>query len=232
MKRGAFNLTKMQSKMDEPEKLFTKPDRKMCPDHQEEDLRFFCLKCEIPICRDCKVVSHEGHKADLVASVAKGMREKLVQILDKTELKISKLKEKVEDTSEKADYEEEVHNDEDTLNEIKNIANETKVEIDKLVGKIECEIKIHYEEPNAERMRDKMEKLVTLKESVSEAMDSDHGTVTSFKALVEDDTKYSEEEPEDKKPLTRAVVKENLLSEFKIFFGEIGEDIRNFNVKG
>ena len=228
-----FDLkTKMQSKMDESEKLFTKPDRKMCPDHQEEDLRFFCLSCEVPICRDCKVVTHEGHKADLVTNVAKGMREKLVQILEKTESEISKLKEEAEDTSEKADIKEEiVPNDEDTMNEIRNIANETKAEIDKLVSEIESEIKVHDEEPNAERVRVKMANLVALKESLAEALEGDYATVSAFKALVEEDAKYSEEIPEDA-TLTRNVVKENLVSDFKVFFGQIKEDIRNFNLKG
>ena len=217
--------------MDETEKLFTKPGRKMCPDHQEEDLRFFCLSCEVPICRDCKVVTHEGHEADLVANVAKGMREKLVNILEKTELEVSKLKEEAEDTSEKADIKEQiVPNDEDAMNEIRNISNETKAEIDKLVSKIEDEIKVHDEEPNAERMRVKMANLVALKESLAEAMDGDYATVTTFKALIEEDAKYSDEVPEDK-TLTRNVVKKNLLTYFKVFLGEIVEDLGNFDVE-
>lgn len=226
-----FNLNKMDSKEDETEKPFIKPGRKICPDHQEEDLRFFCLSCEVPICRDCKVVTHDGHKADLVANVAKGMRKKLVNLLEKTELEISKLKDESEDTSEKADIKEEmVPNDEDTMNEIRNIANETKAEIDKLVSEIESEIKLHDEEPNAERLRVKMANLVALKKSLVEALDSDYETVKAFKDLVED-SKCSEEMPEDS-ALTRSVVKENLLSDFRVFFGEINVDIRNFNVKG
>ena len=221
----------MQSKMSETEKLFTKPGRKMCPDHQEEDLRFFCLSCEVPICRDCKVVTHEGHKADLVTNVAKGMREKLVNILEKTELEISKLKEEAEDTSEKADIKDKiVPNDEDTMNEIRNIANETKDEIDKLVSKIEYEIKVHDEEPNAERMRIKMANLVALKESLAAAMDGDYATVTTFKALIEEDAKYSDEVLEDK-TLTRNVVKKNLLTYFKVFLGEVVKDLGNFDVE-
>lgn len=222
-----FNLNKMDSKEEE---TFIKPGRKICPDHQEEDLRFFCLSCEVPICRDCKVVTHDGHKADLVANVAKGMREKLVNLLEKTELEISKLKDESEDTSEKAGIKEEMlPNDEDTMNEIRNIANETKAEIDKLVSEIDSEIKLHDEEPNAERLRVKMANLVALKESLVEALDGDYETVKALKDLVED-SKCSEEMPEDS-ALTRSVVKENLLSDFKVFFGQIVEDVKNFDIK-
>ena len=217
--------------MDEKEKMFTKPGRKMCPDHDEEDLRFFCLSCEVPICRDCKVVAHDGHKADLVTSVAKEMREKLVKVLEKTEVEISKLKEEMEGTSEKADTKgEKVPSDQDTMNEIRNIANETKADIDKLVADIESEIQLHDEEPNAERLRPKMAKLAAFKESVSEALESEYATVKAFKVLVEEDAKYSEETPADV-AFTRTIVKLNLLADFKVFFGQIIEDVRNFDVK-
>ena len=221
----------MGSKTDEKEKLFTKPGRKMCPDHDEEDLRFFCLSCEVPICRDCKVLTHDGHKADLVTNVANGMREKLVQILEKTEVEISKLKEEMEGTSEKAGTKgEKVPSDQDTMDEIRNIANETKAEIDKLVTDIESEILLHGEEPNAERLWPKMAKLVAFKESLGEALESDCAIVNAFKVLVEEDAKHSVEMPEEI-AFTRTIVKLNLLAELKVFFGQIIEDVKNFDVK-
>ncbi|XP_041358292.1 E3 ubiquitin-protein ligase TRIM56-like [Gigantopelta aegis] len=42
-----------------------------CIKHKGEVMRFYCRPCEKPICRDCKLTSHEGHKTvdlcDLVA---------------------------------------------------------------------------------------------------------------------------------------------------------------------
>lgn len=35
-----------------------------CQKHTEETLRFHCIRCEEPVCRDCKHTSHEGHKTE------------------------------------------------------------------------------------------------------------------------------------------------------------------------
>ena len=48
-----------------------------CESHPGEDLRFFCQTCEILICRDCKPLDHDGHKAEQIQDVAKGMRDGL-----------------------------------------------------------------------------------------------------------------------------------------------------------
>ena len=59
-----------------------------CPDHNKEDLRFFCRDCEVAICRDCKVVSHTMHATDMVDTVADEMRQKLKTLLDETEAEL------------------------------------------------------------------------------------------------------------------------------------------------
>ncbi|XP_061182528.1 E3 ubiquitin-protein ligase TRIM56-like [Saccostrea echinata] len=33
-----------------------------CSEHADEDLRYFCETCDVPICRDCIVLSHQSHK--------------------------------------------------------------------------------------------------------------------------------------------------------------------------
>ncbi|XP_062605127.1 E3 ubiquitin-protein ligase TRIM56-like [Saccostrea cucullata] len=33
-----------------------------CSEHAGEDLRYFCETCDVPICRDCIVLSHQSHK--------------------------------------------------------------------------------------------------------------------------------------------------------------------------
>ena len=43
----------------------------LCKAHKTEDLRFYCHNCEVPICRDCKVVGHEGHKINIISEVGR-----------------------------------------------------------------------------------------------------------------------------------------------------------------
>ena len=53
-----------------------------CTKHPDEDLRFYCMVCKEVICRDCKVVSHEGHKIDMVKNVIAKLKEDIETILD------------------------------------------------------------------------------------------------------------------------------------------------------
>lgn len=41
-----------------------------CDIHQHEEVKFHCTKCDIPICRDCKVIDHEGHQTTSVKDIA------------------------------------------------------------------------------------------------------------------------------------------------------------------
>ena len=64
-----------------------------CGKHPEEQLRFYCLKCECTICRDCRMTNHaEGHKTldmvdlqqsakDLVSRVNEIIVENFVPVL-------------------------------------------------------------------------------------------------------------------------------------------------------
>ena len=36
--------------------------QQMCAEHQEEPLSIFCEKCELPVCKECKVSFHDNHK--------------------------------------------------------------------------------------------------------------------------------------------------------------------------
>lgn len=71
----------------------SKSNYQFCKDHQGEDLRFYCRKCDAVICRDCKVVSHEGHKTDMVINVINELKQKVETILNEAEKEI-KLKHK------------------------------------------------------------------------------------------------------------------------------------------
>ena len=64
--------------LDEPTK---EPSPQMCVEHPKEDLRFFCCDCRKQICRDCKIVSHEGHATDMVDNVVAEMKVTLEKSL-------------------------------------------------------------------------------------------------------------------------------------------------------
>ena len=69
-----------------------KPKHPICKDHETEDLRFYCVDCEIPICRDCKAVGHEGHKISLISNVAKEKRAEVLKIIPCVEFRGERLK--------------------------------------------------------------------------------------------------------------------------------------------
>ena len=50
-----------------------------CPQHKDEVLKFYCLKCEKLICRDCRITKHKDHsdQCDLAEEVAKHEMESL-----------------------------------------------------------------------------------------------------------------------------------------------------------
>ena len=67
--------------LDEPTKEVAEPSPQMCVEHPKEDLRFFCCDCKKQICRDCKIVSHEGHATDMVDNVVAEMKVTLEKFL-------------------------------------------------------------------------------------------------------------------------------------------------------
>ena len=69
--------------LDEPTKY------KMCVEHPKEDLRFFCCHCRTQICRDCKIVSHEGHATEMADNVVAKTRETLEESLNDANISIT-----------------------------------------------------------------------------------------------------------------------------------------------
>ena len=59
-----------------------------CEKHQGETLKLFCKSCDKPICRDCTIVDHQGHKYLFVADAAAKEKESVKQLLDKTKAKV------------------------------------------------------------------------------------------------------------------------------------------------
>ena len=65
------------------------PNHPICSVHKTEDLRFYCRECRERICRDCKVVSHEGHATGMAKEIATEMRKELNETFTDTERAIN-----------------------------------------------------------------------------------------------------------------------------------------------
>ncbi|KAJ8033556.1 E3 ubiquitin-protein ligase TRIM56 [Holothuria leucospilota] len=55
-----------------------------CDEHKEEKLRFYCKTCSQLICRDCTVVSHQGHECTKAENEASLAKERLQDLLEKS----------------------------------------------------------------------------------------------------------------------------------------------------
>lgn len=50
-------------------------NQRSCAQHPQEKYRFFCQPCRVPLCRDCKLTSHEGHATCDLRQVAARAKE-------------------------------------------------------------------------------------------------------------------------------------------------------------
>ena len=50
-----------------------------CAKHKDEVIRFYCRPCEKPICRDCKLTSHEGHKTEDLSDLVVAAKSSLAK---------------------------------------------------------------------------------------------------------------------------------------------------------
>ncbi|XP_059423955.1 tripartite motif-containing protein 66-like [Carassius carassius] len=56
--------------------------RRRCPSHIQESLRFFCLICEELTCKDCQLISHRGHSFVKQEEAVGSQRQRLQSLLD------------------------------------------------------------------------------------------------------------------------------------------------------
>ncbi|RXN30366.1 DC-STAMP domain-containing 2 [Labeo rohita] len=56
--------------------------RRRCPSHPQESLRFFCLVCEELTCKDCQLISHRGHSFVQQEEAVGSQRQQLHCLLD------------------------------------------------------------------------------------------------------------------------------------------------------
>lgn len=57
----------------------------MCEIHPNRELRLFCGRCGVVVCRDCCVMLHRGHPCDTAARAARNYATTLREALDKTQ---------------------------------------------------------------------------------------------------------------------------------------------------
>lgn len=101
-----------------------------CPEHDEEELRFFCKDCDKPICRDCKILNHEGHETLALEDVYEDRKQHLNKAIKLSNANIRILHAEVSTiNSKRLDIDQESR---DAISQIENHANEAKKMIDEL----------------------------------------------------------------------------------------------------
>lgn len=68
----------------------------ICAKHDGEPLKLFCQTCEEPICRDCTIIDHHGHRYSFIKDVFVAEKEKTLQLLQESRAAISNLESTVE----------------------------------------------------------------------------------------------------------------------------------------
>ena len=68
-------------------------NKEFCSDHETEILKFFCSKCDTPICQTCHTLDHADHKCRDLGKVAEEMKH-VLQDSNKNIARLIKMKEK------------------------------------------------------------------------------------------------------------------------------------------
>ena len=71
-----------------------------CEKHAGETLKLFCQTCDWPICRDCTIIDHQGHKYAFVADAVDKEKGAVRELLKKTKSKAPALAEGVKAVEE------------------------------------------------------------------------------------------------------------------------------------
>lgn len=101
-----------------------------CTEHEEEELRFHCKECNKSICRDCKILSHEGHETLAAEDVYEDRKQRLSQVIKLSNANIRTLHaECAVINSKRLEIDQESR---DAVSLIENHANEAKRMIDEL----------------------------------------------------------------------------------------------------
>ena len=150
-----------------------------CNDHEEEELRFHCKPCDKCICRDCKILSHEGHETLGLEDVYEERKHHLSQALKLSNANIRKLHaECAEINSKRLEIDQESR---DAVSKIENHANEAKRMIDEWAKTMIKTIRVQNTQSRGkleecrEIVKDKVKVLQSLVEKGTELLETDNG---------------------------------------------------------
>ena len=109
-----------------------------CKYHFKEEYRFFCTECDTPICRDCKILKHEGHPTRTLEDVHDERKQYLNDAVKLANRNIRKLHaECAEINSKRVDIEQETVEVEEAIlnhvNQLKHIIDEIAEHMMKIV---------------------------------------------------------------------------------------------------
>ena len=164
----------------------------MCAKHTTEDLRFYCIECETTMCRDCKVLKHEGHTAECVNDVANDMRAKLRENINRTDADLRKLNQAKDGC--KIDKTKVIELKQSARNMVKNQVQEMKRTIDNIAGMLDQNIcsyfqtyedEIDKETSEADFKSDGLQRFKTI--VIQEIKSgSDHGVIGKYRGFLKE----------------------------------------------
>lgn len=155
---------------------------KSCPQHNDEKLKFYCVACQMTVCRDCVLVAHSLHQVLISEKVMQNMKDDIDKKLD--QLNVCK----------KSKYEE-LEKYEDALQEEEKRNNQTlETAYKEIIAAIEEKYKLCLEDLSAqysdlrEKCKWKRKKLEKMKEYVEDTETSvrylmDHGLDLELRSL-------------------------------------------------
>ena len=165
--------------------------RTMCKEHIHEELKFHCRKCDVPICRDCKVLNHEGHLTAGIEEVVEERKQSVEHAMATARGHLARLKaEAAEIRNKKSQLEEETNK---LVSDIRLHANKMKDVIDNHADSLVVKVKLQLDETRMkldkcnEAVKEKLQSLQGLVDSANVQMDTatDVDFVNSSRGLEE-----------------------------------------------
>lgn len=120
--------------------------KSFCSKHKTQELKYYCMLCDTSVCKECvsKLSEHKGHKYKTIEDAAKEKRDKFGPILKSMQEYVPCLEEYMEELkTTRLTLEAFMMN---TVNDIRNRANELKKEIDRIATSLVLEVKHKFNE--------------------------------------------------------------------------------------
>ena len=171
--------------------------RTYCKEHIHEELKFHCRRCDVPICRDCKVLNHEGHQTVGIDEVVEDRKQRVSHAMATARGHLARLKaEAAEIKNKKSSLEEETNK---VVSEIRLQANKMKDIIDTHADSLVVKVKMQLDESRTkldkcnDAVKEKLDSLQRLIDSAAIKMDtatdvdfvsSSHGIEDNLRGIV------------------------------------------------